>query len=202
MYTALGDPRVCNVQNRTSACAALPFQCWGLDTAVADAVQVLLEGVGEKQFKFPSITQTNFCLGTSMNTLWEKNSASRVRHYHLETPLEAFVLTAGCAFIHSSRHSKVLWKHKRPLNPEDEAIAFMVDVAEIFLQRHFIYKAVFVHFDLFVTKELHFIGELTLSDILIASFNVNGAIHFATRKARYVATAEGYNKSVMVSTCC
>lgn len=105
-------------------------------------------------------------------------------------------------FIHSRRHSKAFWKHKRSLNPEDEANAFMVDVAEIFLQRHFIYKPVFVHFSLFVTKEFHFIGELAFSDTFIASFDVNGAIHFPTRKARCIATIEGYNKSVMVSTCC
>lgn len=102
----------------------------------------------------------------------------------------------------SRRHSKAFWKHKRPLNPEDDANALTVDVAEIFPHRHFIYKSMFVHFGLFVSKEFYFIGELAFYYILITSFDVNEAIHFPTRKARYIATTEGYNKSVMVSTCC
>lgn len=132
----------------------------------------------------------------------KKTSLPEVRHYHLETPLEEFLWTAGNVFSLSRRHSKAFRKHKRSLNPEDDANALTVDVTEIFLHRHFIYKSVFVHFVLFVSKEFYFIGELAFYYILITSFNVNDAIHFPTRKARYIATTEGYNKSVMVSTCC
>lgn len=85
---------------------------------------------------------------------------------------------------------------------KDKANAFMVEVAEIFLLHHFICEPAFVHFGLFVTKEFHFIGDLAFSDILKASIGINGAIHFLKRKARYIATTEGYNKSLMLSTCC
>lgn len=47
--------------------------------------------------------------------------------------MEEFLFTADEVLIYPKRHLKVVWKHKRPLNPEDEVNTFIVDLTEIFV---------------------------------------------------------------------
>lgn len=86
-------------------CPALSLLEPGYDV-IADAIQVFLDSVGETWLRFPGITQNNVFLETNIWYIVGKNFSLRVKSYHLNTPLEGFLLTAGALFIHSRKHSK------------------------------------------------------------------------------------------------
>jgi len=166
---------------------------------ITDATQLLLEGVDEMWLMFPGILQNDVFLGNSMWYIVWKMHLSESENQ--ETPLEEFLFTADEVLIYPKRHLKAVGKQKAT-EPWGWGQYIRSRLGRNFCQCYFIYKPVFVCSGLLVTKEFSFIGEHACSDTIIAPSDVQGAVHFPSRKARYIATTESYNKLLIASTCC